>query len=197
MNNQQILTKAKILLYSIVLLNLKFNSQELLPIIEDPEIVGINKLPAHSSFFPFENLELSKSNNVNKSDRYISLNGYWHFKWSKNPSTRPEDFYKIYYNTNKWDTILVPSNWQLQGYGLPIYVNIPYPFSYSSNPNPPDIPDNYNPVGSYKRFFSIPESWTSKDVIIHLGAVKSAFFIWINGIKEDIVKTPSFHLNLI
>ena len=183
MNNQQILTKAKILLYSIVLLNLKFNSQELLPIIEDPEIVGINKLPAHSSFFPFENLELSKSNNVNKSDRYISLNGYWHFKWSKNPSTRPEDFYKISFNTNKWDTILVPSNWQLQGYGLPIYVNIPYPFSYSSNPNPPDIPDNYNPVGSYKRFFNIPESWTPKDVIIHLGAVKSAFFIWINGTK--------------
>ncbi len=183
MNNQQILTKAKILFYFIVLLNVKFNSQELLPIIEDPEIVGINKLPAHSSFFPFENLELSQSNDVNKSDRYISLNGYWHFKWSKNPSTRPEDFYKISYNTNKWDTILVPSNWQLQGYGLPIYVNIPYPFSYSSNPNPPDIPDNYNPVGSYKRFFSIPESWTSKDVIIHLGAVKSAFFIWINGKK--------------
>ena len=52
-----------------------------------------------------------------------------------------------------------------------------YPFSYRSNPNPPDIPDNYNPVGSYKRFFNIPESWTSKDVIIHLGAVKSAFYM--------------------
>ena len=112
---------------------------------------------------------------INQTDIFLLmvigiLNG------QRTPSTRPKDFYKISYNTNKWDTILVPSNWQLQGYGLPIYVNIPYPFSYSSNPNPPDIPDNYNPVGSYKRFFNIPESWTSKDVIIHLGAVKSAFF---------------------
>ena len=156
-------------------------SQELLPIIEDPSITSINKLPAHSSFFPFENSMLAKENDEKKSNRYISLNGNWLFNWSKSPENRPKKFYETSFNTENWDEIEVPSNWQLMGYGIPIYVNIPYPFSFNKKPNPPDIPDGYNPVGSYKKKFTINSNLDSNTFILHFGAVKSAFFIWING----------------
>ena len=163
-----------------------FNSnhaQTLLPVIEDPSVVAINKLPAHASFFPFENLSLAKNNESSSSKRYLSLNGKWLFKWSKNPNSRPKDFYKTDYNTKDWKNLEVPSNWQLHGYGVPIYVNIPYPFSFKKTPNPPDVPDEDNPVGSYKRSFDISGDWKGKNIVLHFGAVKSAFFVWINGEK--------------
>ena len=151
--------------------------------IQNPSVVEINKLPPRSSFFPFESLDLAKVDNEKKSERYISLNGKWFFNWSKNPSERPQNFYQNNYNVKNWNLIDVPSNWQMKGYGIPIYTNIKYPFSFYDEPNPPNIPDEYNPVGSYKRTFSIPESWSKKSVYIHLGAVKSCFFIWVNGEK--------------
>ena len=151
--------------------------------IQNPSVVEINKLPPRSSFFPFESLDLAKVDDEKKSERYISLNGKWFFNWSKNPSERPQNFYQNNYNVKNWNLIDVPSNWQMKGYGIPIYTNIKYPFSFYDEPNPPNIPDEYNPVGSYKRTFSIPESWSKKSVYIHLGAVKSCFFIWVNGEK--------------
>ena len=75
--------------------------------------------------------------------------------------------------------IPVPSNWEINGYGVPIYLNHPYEFSY--NPDPPHTPEDYNPVGSYRKEFEIPEGWKDRRVVIHFGAVKSAFFIWVNG----------------
>ena len=117
------------------------------------------------------------------SSRFISLNGEWFFNWSKSPEQRPKEFYKNEYSLDNWNKIPVPSNWQLHGYGLPIYTNIKYTFSFYDDPNPPDIPDGYNPVGSYKRTFNIPVSWNEKKIYIHLGAVKSAFYIWVNGEK--------------
>ena len=77
--------------------------------------------------------------------------------------------------------MVVPSNWELNGYGVPIYLNHPYEFSYE--PDPPNIPEDYNPVGSYRKKFVIPSTWKNRDIIIHFGAVKSAFFIWVNGKK--------------
>lgn len=159
------------------------SAQTLDAITENPEVVGINKLPARASFFAYESLSLAKENTIEKSSNYKSLNGLWKFNWVRSPEERPVDFYKESYNTSAWKDIPVPSNWQLEGYGIPIYTNIPYPFSFTSTPSPPDIPDGYNPVGSYKRTFAIPDSWNGKEITIHLGAVKAAFFIWINGAK--------------
>ena len=156
-------------------------SQTLLPVIEDPTIVEINKLPSRASFFAFENIRLAQENDIHQSKRFLSLNGFWKFKWAKNPSSRPVEFYKTDFSVSDWDTIPVPANWQLHGYGIPIYVNIPYPFSFDSTPKPPDVPDEDNPVGSYKREFEIPDDWTGKDIILHFGAVKTCFFVWING----------------
>ena len=158
-------------------------SQTLDSILENPQVVSINKLPARATYFPFESIDLALNGQMEASSRFISLNGDWFFKWSKTPEKRPKNFYKNEYNLDSWNKIPVPSNWQLHGYGIPIYTNIKYPFSFYDEPNPPDIPDGYNPVGSYKRTFNIPNEWNEKKVYIHLGAVKSAFYIWVNGVK--------------
>ncbi|WP_438988676.1 glycoside hydrolase family 2 TIM barrel-domain containing protein [Polaribacter sp.] len=159
------------------------NAQTLDLVIENPQVVGINKLSARASFFAFENNAIAETKDKTKSTNYKSLNGLWKFNWSKNPAERPKDFYKNNFNTNNWKEIPVPANWELEGYGIPIYTNIEYPFSFKKTPNPPDIPDGYNPVGSYKKTFTISKKWANKEIIIHLGAVKSAFYIWVNGKK--------------
>ncbi|GAA4295164.1 glycoside hydrolase family 2 TIM barrel-domain containing protein [Aestuariibaculum suncheonense] len=154
--------------------------QTLDSIIENPDVVGINKLPARASFYAFESKELALGNDISKASNYLFLNGTWKFHWVRDSEKRPRDFYKESFDTSKWDDIKVPSNWEVEGFGIPIYTNTRYPFNIDS-PNPPDIPDGYNPVGSYKRDFELPAGWEGKDIFIHLGAVKSAFFIWING----------------
>jgi len=157
-------------------------SQTLDPVIENPEVIAINKLPARASFFPYTSKEKALTNQLDKAENYMLLNGYWKFKWVRDLANKPSDFYKNEYDTSTWDTIKVPSNWEVEGYGIPIYTNHPYPFK-PKNPNPPDIPDGYNPVGSYKRHFTLPDNWDKKDIYIHLGAVKSAMYLWINGQK--------------
>ena len=157
-------------------------AQTLDPVIENPEVIAMNKLPARATFFPYNSLDLAINNDENKAENYLLLNGIWKFNWVKSPELRPKDFYKEDYSTKNWNDIKVPSNWEIEGYGIPIYTNTQYPFA-PRNPNPPDIPDGYNPVGSYKRTFDVPKNWDGKELFIHLGAVKSAFYIWINGKK--------------
>ena len=157
-------------------------AQTLDPVIENPAVISENKLPARASFFAFESKELAYENDISKASNYLMLNGIWKFNWVKSPEQRPTEFYKKNYDTSGWNDIKVPANWEVEGYGIPIYTNTEYPFAVT-NPNPPDIPDGYNPVGSYKRSFEVPLNWDGKELFIHLGAVKSAFYIWINGEK--------------
>jgi len=178
MNNTKLITYIATLIISI-----SGFAQTLDSVIENPKIVEINKLPARATFFAYESMDLAKGNDPMVSGNYQSLNGTWKFKWTRSPEDRPVDFYKEDFKTADWDDIKVPANWELEGYGIPIYTNIPYPFSFENKPSPPDIPDGYNPVGSYKREFEVPASWENKKVTIHLGAVKSAFYIWVNGKK--------------
>jgi len=157
-------------------------AQTLDPVIENPNVIEQNKLDARASFFAYETKTLALENNLENASNYKNLNGLWKFNWSKSPELRPENFYKESYNTSSWNDIKVPANWEVEGYGIPIYTNASYPFQIGRLA-PPDIPDGYNPVGSYKRTFDIPENWNGKELFIHLGAVKSAFYIWINGTK--------------
>jgi beta-galactosidase len=113
------------------------------------------------------------------SDRYISLNGKWQFAWSKTPAERPTDFYKPDYDISQWGEINVPGNWEMQGFGMPIYTNIIYPFPA----NPPYIPNDDNPVGSYRRWFTVPTDWTDDRVILHFAGATAAMYVWINGQK--------------
>ncbi|MEL7221636.1 MAG: glycoside hydrolase family 2 TIM barrel-domain containing protein, partial [Bacteroidota bacterium] len=127
--------------------------------------------------FPYRNKTLALADNFTASNYYLSLNGTWQFKWAKNPALRPVDFHQLAYNHSQWDQIQVPGNWQLQGFGTPIYTNIEYPHEKT----PPHIQAHYNPVGSYFRTFQLPQHWASQQIILHFGAVNAAFFVWING----------------
>lgn len=153
-----------------------------------PEVVSINRMPMRATAFGFESKELAAIGEKERSSRFLSLNGNWKFNWVQNPNDRPKDFYKTDFDASNWSNFQVPANWELNGYGLPIYVNHPYEFTgkklTGSKLNPPfDIPKDNNPVGSYLKEFQLPESWQGQQVFIHLGAVKSAFFIWVNGKK--------------
>ncbi len=148
---------------------------------ENPHVISKNKRAPHAFFVPFKSLEKALKLDHENSEYYQSLNGDWKFKWSKNPAERPMNFFEVNFDVSSWDLIKVPSNWEVEGYGIPIYVNQPYEFT--TDPNPPHIPHDYNPVGSYLTTFSIPRNWKKKEVILHFGAVKSAMYLWVNGKK--------------
>ncbi|NIM58111.1 MAG: beta-galactosidase, partial [Candidatus Aminicenantes bacterium] len=144
---------------------------------ENPAMIGRNKEPAHCTYIPYADIETALKNNSAQSPYYLSLNGTWKFNWVKKPSERPVNFYKDNFNVSKWNDIVVPGNWELQGFGIPMYTNTDYLFPA----NPPHIPYDFNPVGSYRRDFTIPEGWDNRQVFLHFGGVKSAMYAWVNG----------------
>lgn len=162
---------------------------------ENSEIFGINKEEAHSTAIPFATIDEAKETNWEASPFYRLLNGKWKFKWVPKPADRPSDFYKPEYDVANWDEIPVPSNWQMYGYGIPIYLNTDYAFGVV---NPPYIPHDNNPVGSYRRDISIPDSWAGREIFIHFAGVKSAFYIWVNGKKvgysQDSMTPAEFNI---
>ncbi len=145
---------------------------------QDPGIVGVNKEPAHATFTAFADEASARAGVRSASPSYQSLNGEWKFHWVPKPSDRPVDFYRPSFDDGAWKTIRVPSNWQLEGYDVPIYVNIQYPWG---KPDPPNIPADNNPVGSYRRRFTVPPAWAGRDVFITFDGVESAFYLWVNG----------------
>ena len=146
---------------------------------EDETVTEINKLPPRSIYFPYESVELAQSLNKESSSRYLSINGKWKFNWVRKPADRPTTFFQPEFDDHSWDQIEVPGNWERLGYGVPHYLDVSFPFEA----NPPNIPNNYNPVGSYRKTFTLPEMWTGNSIIIHFGAVHSAFYLWVNGKK--------------
>ena len=148
---------------------------------ENPAVLGINKLPYHAT--------LQLPSKQKECKEIISLDGQWLFHWSRKPEERPADFYKEDYDVSQWKKISVPGNWQLQGFGTPIYVNMSYPFakdrpSVTSEP-PKDWTayENRNPVGSYVTFVDVTKDMLSKKLILHFGGVHSAMYLWVNGQK--------------
>jgi beta-galactosidase len=127
---------------------------------ENPAVFNINREDPHASLISFNDeksaIEAIKANSPN----YLSLDGMWKFNWVKSPDQRPFYFFKDDYDTRDWKDIEVPSNWQMKGYDVPIYVNIGYPFKM----NPPFIHHEWNPVGSYKRSFKVSSDWKDKEV---------------------------------
>ncbi|MFX0075230.1 MAG: glycoside hydrolase family 2 TIM barrel-domain containing protein [Candidatus Hermodarchaeota archaeon] len=148
---------------------------------ENSQLFKINKEPAHSTLIPFESID-GALGKWEDSPYYQSLNGNWKFNWVRKPQDRPKEFYKKDFDVDNWEFIDVPSNWQMRGYDIPIYTNTNYPYSINTK-EVPKIDHNYNPVGSYRRNFTIPTSWGDREVFIHFAGVKSAFYIWINGKK--------------
>ncbi len=157
---------------------------------ENPGVFQINRESPRAYFIPYsgENMPLSKA--PEESELVYSLNGEWSFFLSTKPSDRPKWFFKEDFDTREWDQILVPANWEMKGYDVPIYTNVKYPHEKT----PPEIQDHYNPVGSYKKEFLIDSDALSKEAYLHFGGVSSAYYVWINGefvgYSEDS-KTPA------
>ncbi len=144
---------------------------------EDPQVNGINRLPMRTSFTAFESLAAARAGDTAQSRRYLSLNGQWSFNWARNPSERPIGFQDPAYDVSKWAKVAVPGNWELQGFDVAHYINIEYIFPA----NQPFVPDDYTPVGSYRRSFDLPQNWSDQQVLLHFGAVNSAYYVWVNG----------------
>ena len=148
---------------------------------ENPAVLGINKLPYHAT--------LQLPSKEKECKEIVSLDGEWQFRWSRNPEERIVDFYREDYDVSQWGKITVPGNWQTQGYGTPIYININYPF-VKDRPRVTTEPpkdwtayENRNPVGQYVTFVDVTKEMLSKNLILHFGGVHSAMYVWINGQK--------------
>ncbi len=154
---------------------------------ENPEVIQINREPPHSTLIPYPDVKSAKRRVAGASAYYLTLNGKWKFHWAPKPADRPTDFYQKEYDASKWDEIIVPCNWELKGYGYPHYLNIKYPFlerrdgKGRNDITPPHVPHDDNPVGSYRREFTLPDEWKGGQVFLHFAGVQSAFYVWVNG----------------
>jgi beta-galactosidase len=165
---------------SLVLLSASFAPSQTGPEDwENPAAIHAGAEPPRADFVPFPDAAAALRLGPKDSPRYMSLNGPWRFRWTPRPADRPLDFWKPSVDVRGWKETPVPSNWMFQGYDVPIYVNMTYEFA--RNPKPPFVPHDHNPVGSYRRTFTVPAGWAGMDVFLHFGAVKSFFYVWVNG----------------
>jgi beta-galactosidase len=144
---------------------------------ENPLVVSRNTEPPHATLIPYSSLEKAVAGDRFASEYLYLLNGKWKFHWAAKPADRPLDFYGPEYSDSSWKDIDVPGNWQFQGYDVPLFFDEEYPFPA----NPPHIPHDHNPVGSYRTQFLVPEIWQGRKVYLHFDGVESAFYVWVNG----------------
>ena len=156
--------------------------------LQTPELVSINRQLMRNSAFAFESVVLAKQYDREKSSNFFTLNGSWKFNWVQDPNKRPANFFELNYNDANWDNFRIPASWEVNGFGLPIYVNQPYDFAghnlrYGKMNPPYDIPANNNPVGSYRKKITLPANFKGKQIFLHVGNAKSCLFVWVNGKK--------------
>lgn len=143
---------------------------------ENQRVNQINREPIHAHFVPYASEKAALAKDAS-AERCHSLNGTWKFHFAKNPDSRPATFYEEGFDVSGWKNIDVPGSWELQGFDAPIYTDTRYPFPA----NPPHVPSDYNPVGSYVTTFTVPENFKGEDILLHFGGVESAYYCWING----------------
>lgn len=174
----------------VLLINVKVSGQEIGEWWNDVSVCQVNKLAPRVNVIPYSDESGIENLEYQKSSYYKCLNGNWKFNWVETPASKPDGFYKQGYDVTDWAEIPVPGNWELNGYGVPVYTNVSNEFPA----NPPYAPEKYNPVGCYVLDFQIPSAWDGRNVYINFGALKSAFYLWINGnfvgYSEDS-KTPA------
>lgn len=164
-------------------------------IIKNPEIFEQNRLAAHSDHVCYKN-ELEKI--IGKSSLRYDMNGLWKFAYAKNQSLAPCGFEAADYDCKGWDEIRVPAHIQMEGYDVPIYTNTTYPWEADESIKPGEVPEIFNPVASYVKYFTIPENMKNKRVCISFQGVESGFALWLNGhyvgYSEDTFDPSDFEL---
>ncbi|MBC7914592.1 MAG: beta-galactosidase, partial [Pyrinomonadaceae bacterium] len=150
---------------------------------ENPKLVDKNKERPHAAFMLYDNVADAQKDDYKTSPYYKSLNGDWKFTYVSKHANRSLDFFKPELDDSKWANISVPSNWELKGFGIPIYTNITYPHPR----NPPFIGEN-NPVGTYRKTFTVPESWDGKEIILNFNSITGCAFVYLNGQEVGMSK---------
>ena len=147
----------------------------------DLQVNEVNRLKLHTNYFAYENETLALAGQMDKSANFISLHGAWKFNWVKDADKRPTDFYKTDLDDSAWKTMNIPANWEMNGFGVPEYVNTGFAWRGHFDQKPPAVPVKDNNVGSYRRIINIPDSWDGKQVIAHFGSVTSNIYLYVNG----------------
>ena len=164
-------------------------------IVKNPEIFEQNRLAAHSDHVCYKN-ELEKIKG--KSSLRYDMNGLWKFAYAKNQSLAPCGFEAADYDCKSWDEIRVPAHIQMEGYDVPIYTNTTYPWEADEFIKPGEVPEIFNPVASYVKYFTIPENMKNKRVCISFQGVESGFALLLNGhyvgYSEDTFDPSDFEL---
>ncbi len=159
---------------------------------DDPAVLHVGTERPHATMMTYPSAESAARGDRAASPWFRSLNGRWKFRYSPNPASRPAGFERPGFDDKAWPTIAVPGNWEIQGFGMPIYTNIQYPFAFdAANPR---VPREDNPVGSYRTTFTVPADWPGRRVFLHFAGVDSAFYVWINGTRvgySEDSRTPA------
>jgi beta-galactosidase len=154
---------------------------------ENQFTLQLHREPARATAIPFADAATALAGERSASPFFLSLNGPWRFHWVAAPELRPAEFYHTGFDDSGWDTLEVPGNWEMKGYGVPIYVSSGYPFKidppYVTREPKPDYTafKQRDPVGSYRRAFVLPPAWAGRRVFVHFAGVESAFYLWLNG----------------
>ena len=146
--------------------------------VKDPEFFKENVLPAHSDHVAFAS---SDELEAGVSSLKLSLNGLWKFHYAKNYRAAIPGFEKEDYDCNFWDDIHVPAHMQMEGYDIPAYINVQYPWDGHEDIELGQIPEEFNPVGSYVKYFEVPYDWNGKEIHVVFEGVESGYALWLNG----------------
>lgn len=166
---------------------------------ENPQNLSQGREEARAFFVPFANRDEALRGHRKDSSLVLSLNGNWKFKWVPRPDLRPLDFYRPEVDVSDWNDIDVPSNWQMRGYGTPIYSNQAYTFvrDWPRVMTPPRTEEEKkyttpatepNAVGSYRREVELPADWDGREVFLQFDGVDSFFYLYVNGQKVGFSK---------
>ncbi len=162
----------------------------------DVGCTGVNRVKAHSAFMVYDTREKALTRRYGNSPFYRPLNGVWDFLYFDSDRDIPAGIEKPETDI-EWNSIRVPGNWEVQGFGVPIYTNHGYEFK-PKNPQPPTLPEA-NPVGVYRRGFTVPEGWNGRDIFLHLAGAKSGMYVYVNGkpvgYSEDSKNPAEFRIN--
>ncbi len=146
---------------------------------ENPAVFERGQVEPHTTLMSFPSIEDALNLKRTQSAHCHLLNGEWRFHWAPVPEESPASFYRTGFDDSRWAMIQVPGDWQMQGFGYPKFRNVSQPFK----PDPPRVPSEFNPVGSYRRLFQIPAAWSESRIFLHFEGVKSASYVWVNGRK--------------
>lgn len=167
------------------------------PYWQDVQVVAINKELPRSSFMSYGNRATALTSRYEKSPYYRLLNGVWKFYFVDSYKKLPANITDPAFDASDWNDITVPGNWEVQGYGTAIYTNHGYEFK-PRNPQPPLLPED-NPVGVYRRDFTVPDDWRGRDVYLHIAGAKSGLYVYVNGqevgYSEDSKNPAEFLVN--